>query len=95
MTWTADMIKLKLMESDEMVRRSLLKMYERQTATEQNSECTRERNGIGFSGADADILTRFAKWVLAGRPFTPKMVALTRKKLIKYSRQLSEIANNK
>lgn len=99
--WTKDAILDKLATNDVMVERSLLVMYERQTADEQSAQSTGHNNGIGFNGTDAEILSKFAEWVKGGKQrgipegkrLSEKQRILTRKKLKKYSRQLLEAAN--
>lgn len=94
-TWTKEEIKELLEKNDEMVKRSVLKLYERQTELEQSSEETREDNGVGFNGADAPILSSFAKFIIKAGFLTSKQTAIARKKLVKYSNQLAKIANGK
>lgn len=84
-----------------VIERALIAIYERQTSEEQSSATTRVRNGIGFSGADAEIGTRCAKAALAGKlePWMLKIwSSVTRTgfpKICKYARQLNEIAEQK
>lgn len=95
-TWTKDTIIAKLETSDVMLERSLLVIYANQTADEQASQSTSKDNGIGFTGADAFILSSFAEWVLKGKDkgipegkrMSVKQKEIARKKLRKYSRQL-------
>jgi len=86
-----------------MVGRALVALLKRQTNEEQNSNDTREENGIGFSGADArsGSLTaksfikykgrlldwQLDKWTKATRNGYPR--------ISKYHRQLNEIALEK
>lgn len=103
MTWTKEAIKQNLLENDQWVVRGILAIYDRQTFDEQASHITKHNNGIGFNGVDAEILTSFAeqiiKWMNGGKayssPLSPKQMEIARRKIIKYSRQLAEIANRK
>jgi hypothetical protein len=72
--------------------RGLLRIFENQTADEQNSEQTRYHNNIGFTGADGEILSSFAKQVLAGRNLSEKQMAIVFKKMPKYSKQLEGVS---
>lgn len=99
--WTPDMIREKIATCDKMVERSLVRLFERQTASEQDAAQTTESNGVGFNGVDAEILTSFAQQIIRkqNRPSCPEGVRLSdrqleiaRKKLRKYARQLMEIA---
>lgn len=98
-----EMIRANLQVSDAWVYRALVAIYERQTADEQQSGCTRHDNKVGFSGLDASILSSFAtqvkNWNPAtsryDRPLSPKQMAIARNKIQKYSGQLYKIATHK
>ena len=92
-TWTKEEIKDLILKNDEMVKRSVLKLYERQTAYEQLVGETEEDNGVGFNGIDSEILSSFAKFIQKAGFLTPKQTTIARKKLVKYSNQLAKIAN--
>jgi len=91
--WTRDEIKTLLQKNDKMVSRSVVKLYEYQTASEQENNNTRESNGVGFNAVDASFLTSIAERVISGRPLTDKQIKATRKAILKYTGQLTEIAN--
>jgi hypothetical protein len=98
-TWTPEEIKDVLQRTDKaaeaFVGRAVYALFERQTSEEQNADMTVHQNGVGFSGCDAEILSSFAKfWKKAGF-LTPKQATIARKKLVKYRKQLAEIANEK
>jgi hypothetical protein len=63
--YSADEIRNKLQTSDKWLIRGLLAIYAKQTADERASENTKYENGVGFNGTDANILSSFAKQVLA------------------------------
>ena len=96
----AEAIKARLATDDRWLFRAVVAIYEKQTADEQESEETRENNGIGFSGVDACILSSLAKQILdwqGGRstyrtPLSPRQIEIARKKMAKYAGQLSRIA---
>ena len=78
-----------------LVYRMLQALYARQTGFEQQIEATTESNGIGFNGADSHFLSSVAK---NSRPYgnlTSKQCEHVAKRLIKYSRQLEDIALTK
>lgn len=85
-------VKALLASNDKAVIRGLLRLYERQTAAEQCSEQTTEANGVGFSAFDAEYLTWAAKSVLQTGRWGPGLIVRLRPRLMKYSRQLAEIA---
>jgi hypothetical protein len=91
--WTQDEIKNLVQTNDTMLYRSLLKLYECQTSTEQYSGSTRERNGKGFNSVDAKFLTSVSEFLKHKGFLTDKQKAATRRKLVKYTGQLTRIAN--
>ena len=102
-TIAINMIKANLTKSDKWVRRAILVIFEAQTASEQCSETTKENNGVGFNGTDAQILSSFAKQIIefeAGRsrfltPLSRKQMVLVRRKISKYAGQLLKAAQAK
>jgi hypothetical protein len=91
--WTKDEIKALLEKSDEMVRRSLIKIYECQTELEKQMATAHEDNGIGFNKYDAEILTSIAEQCKKHGRLSEKQIALARKRLPKYAGQLARLAN--
>ena len=92
-TWTKITILDKLDNSDEMVRRSLLRLYSEQTADEQAIGTTTDSNGYGFNGVDAEFMSSVAKFLTDKGYLSPKQIDFARKKLRKYSGQLAKLAN--
>jgi hypothetical protein len=91
--WTKEEIKDLLERSNKMVHRSIVKIFERQTEDEKSTEATNHNNGVGFNGIDAQLLSSFAKQILAGRTLSDKQLYYARKKIMKYAGQLARIAN--
>lgn len=73
--------------------RALVRVYANQTEDEKNVGATTQLNGIGFSGADAEILSSFAEQVSRGRSLSDKQMAIVFKKMPRYARQLMEAAS--
>lgn len=69
-------------------RRALLGIYENQEADEQLIADTTKRNGIGFTPADAPILTSLAKQIQQRNWLSPKQWEILYKLLPKYAGQL-------
>lgn len=92
--WTKEEIKNIILTNDSQCCKALIKLYEKQTETEQAIAETTQQNGVGFNGVDATILTSFAKFYKQVGFLTPKQLKICRKKLIKYCGQLAKIANN-
>jgi len=91
--WTKERILELIATNHTMVGRSLVKLLARQTADEVATKTTRYHNGVGFSGPDATILTSFAQQFAQKGYLSNKQLALARKRLPKYHRQLLEEAN--
>jgi hypothetical protein len=91
--WNRENIRELLNKNDKMIEKSIVKIFENQTADEQSTEETSHDNGIGFSGCDAKILSSFAKQILEGRILSSKQLEIARKKMMKYAGQLARIAN--
>lgn len=93
--WTKEEIKNLIQTNDKMVIRSLIQLYNRQTADEQIVHEAAYQNGIGFNGVDAPILSSFVEFYKERNFLTAKQINIARKKLVKYSGQLEKIANKK
>jgi len=89
---TKEFIIEKLVTDQRWLMRGIAAIYEKQTYDEQQSEATKEDNGVGFNGIDAYILSSFAKQIKAGRTLSTKQLAIAQKKMPKYARQLLSIA---
>jgi hypothetical protein len=92
--WTKEEIKTLILTNDVMLERSLMRIFARQTEIEKAASETNENNGVGFTGADAYILSEFAKWTMkvSSRPegmrLTVKQKEIARKRMPKYATQL-------
>ena len=93
--WTKEEIRDLIEKNDEMVKRSVIKLYQYQTEYEKEIKSTEEDNGVGFNGLDANIMSSFAEFALKSGFLTPKQIKIARNKLKKYAGQLARIANGK
>lgn len=91
--WTKDEIKSLLEKNDLFVAKSVVKIWERQTTSEKTSQSTEVNNGIGFNGLDAKIMSSFAEYFVTHGRLSAKQLNLARKKIMKYAKQLTSIAN--
>lgn len=91
--WTEEKIVELINNNDKMVVKSLMKLYEYQTADEQECGEASWENGVGFNGVDAPIMSSFAEFYKKSGFLSKKQIAIARKKLIKYRKQLVKIAN--
>lgn len=88
--------KVQLSSNRKWMERGIVAIYSNnQTVDEQSAEVTYYRNGIGFNGADAEILSSFARQLLAGRNLSEKQAAIAFKKMPKYAKQLVALAEGK
>ena len=87
-----ELLRGKLSSNYQWATRGLIRIYERQTTDEQSSGSTKHLNGIGFSGADSEILTSFAVQVIKGRTLSPKQTPILFKKMPRYAKQLDNVA---
>lgn len=89
---TKEYIKKQLLTDTRWLMRGVVAIFEKQTYDEQQTESTKEHNGVGFNGVDAEILSSFAKQIKAGRTLSVKQTAIAQKKMPKYAGQLLSIA---
>lgn len=92
-TWTEEEIKILIQTNDIVLYRALLKLYACQTETEKETHSTRNKNGEGFNSYDAKFLTSVSKFLKSRGYLTDKQKYIVRKKLVKYNKQLTRIAN--
>lgn len=90
-----EFVKHKLATDKKWAIRAMLKIYEFQTAHEQNTGSACYLNGVGFSGADAEILTSFVKFYKVKRYLTDKQMKIVFKKISRYHRQIISISDSK
>jgi hypothetical protein len=69
--------------------RTMLFLFERQTASEQQAEQTALHNDVGFNSSDATILTSFAKQWLNREWLSDKQMAILQRKIVKYAGQVT------
>lgn len=91
--WSEEEIKNLIQTNDKVLYGALKKIYAEQTADEQTAGETNHRNGVGFNGVDAPILSSFCEFLNRTGFLTPKQKTLARKKLVKYNKQLTRLAN--
>ena len=76
------------------VTKAVIAIYNRQTADEQAVGETRVHNNIGFNGADSRYLSWCAQYALnTHQSLSGKHLEKARTKIVKYRKQLLEIAN--
>ena len=88
-----EFVKTKLSTDSKWAQNALLKIFEFQTAEEQEWETTCKYNGVGFTGVDGEILTSFAKQYKRRKFLSHKQMNILYKKMPKYWRQIISISN--
>ena len=83
-----DFVKGKLATSPKWALAALTKIYSYQTASEQNSQYTRDANNKGFTSFDAKILSNFAEVYKKYGRLSPKQMTLLYNKIPKYWKQI-------
>lgn len=94
--WTEEEIKSKLIEGNKIwIEHAVIAIFNKQTSYEQSAETTKERNCVGYNGADAPIMSSFAKQLIRrkGYHLSEKQLYVAKKKIVKYVGQLTIIAN--
>ena len=93
--WTSEQIVRWIQEDEEQVGKMLVALLTKQTDHERHIERTKFRNFVGFSATDAPRLTVYAKRFQRRGHLTEKELFVARKRLVKYRKQLAEIANER
>ena len=91
--WNEQEIKDFIQTNDKALYGALKKLYACQTADEQKCSETKEHNGVGFNGIDAKFLSSVSEFLIKNGFLTSKQKVITRKKLVKYNKQLTRLAN--
>lgn len=92
-TWEVEEIKELVLTNDLALYGALKELYKRQTDDEKESRETKDHNGVGFTAYDAEFMTSITEFLIKNGFLTPKQKAVARKKIVKYSKQLTKIAN--
>lgn len=93
--YTKEYIQNKIMTDDRWLIESLLSVYRFQTESEQKSRHTNQNNGRGFTQADSPYLSYISQWVLSGKPLNDKHKEKTRKRMVKYWKQIQVLIIHK
>ena len=86
--WNKEKLQDLLDRNDEAVYRAMLRIYARQTSTEQAYQATTDWNSVGFTGVDGEIMSSFSEAYKKYGRLTVKQMAIARKKMKKYWSQL-------
>lgn len=86
--WDPDKIKDLLDRNDKAVCKAITVIYDYQTDSEKAMQTTMEYNGVGFGGADVELLSSYAEGIKKYGGLTVKQMPYARKKIKKYAKQL-------
>ena len=91
--WTPDEIKALVQTNDKVLYGALKHLYACQTESEKSTSSTHEHNGKGFNATDAEFLTSICQQLEKRGTLSPKQKEVARKKLVKYNKQITNLAN--
>jgi len=91
--WTKELVRERLERNDKWVQAAVVSIFNGQTESEKAVGATHEDNGIGFNGVDAEFLSSLATQIIKRGFLTVGQLPYARKKILKYSKQLADIAN--
>lgn len=91
--WTEEEIRNMIQTDDRVLYRALNRLYQCQTEDEQRQCRTTHRNGVGFNGVDGKFMTSICKFMITRGYLTDKQKYCARKKIVKYTKQLTALAN--
>lgn len=90
-TQIREYLKTKLATDSGWALRGLERIWENQTQDEKASMQTRDHNGVGFSGCDAEILTSFVQQYHRRGQLSPKQMQIVHKKMPRYWKQILDM----
>lgn len=93
--WKEEEIRILVQTNDKVLYGALKQLYACQTDDEQASGESNHKNGAGFNGVDASIMTSFAEFLGRTGFLTTKQKTICRRKMTKYTKQLTKLANMK
>lgn len=93
--WTEEEIKVLIQQNDKVLYGALKKIYAEQTEDEKSAGITKHHNGVGFNGVDGPFMSSICEQLIRRGFLSDKQKAIARKKLVKYNKQLTRLANAK
>lgn len=91
--WTEDEIKAYVQANDKVLYGAIKKLYNEQTTDEKVAGKTKHYNGVGFNGADSKFMSSIAEFLIRNGFLTDKQKYAARKRMVKYTKQLTKLAN--
>lgn len=93
--YTLEDVKEYLATNRKWVEGAIVKLYEFQTADEQQGEYTTNKNNVGFNAFDAKTLSYYATWIKNGNHLSGKFLAKAFELMPKYAKQILDCINRK
>lgn len=93
--WTEEQIKWYIENNEQVLYKALMALYNNQTDEEKAIGNTQVNNGVGFNAFDAPFLCAVSRSYLQYGHLTNGQKESTIPKLLKYTKQLTQIANSK
>lgn len=90
-----EQMRHQITEKSDQALKALLRIHEYQTESEQRTEDTHIFNGVGFTKADAKVLTSLVNFHKKTGFLTPKQMKLLQHRIGKYAGQLVNISIDK
>ena len=91
--WTEDEIRDYVQTNDKVLYGAIKKLYDEQTEDEKEAGETKHYNGVGFNGADSKFMSSVAEFLIRRGYLTDKQKFAARKRMVKYTKQLTRLAN--
>lgn len=96
--WTVFNVRDLIEKNDVEMLKLMSQLFEYQTDDEKKARCTKWQNAVGFNQADASFLTGMSeKYNKQGKTkdvFTDRQLYAIRKRMLKYSQQITIILNS-
>lgn len=91
--WTEDEIRDYVQTNDKVLYGAIKKLYNEQTEDEKEAGQTKHYNNVGFNGADSKFMSSVAELLIRRGYLTEKQKFAARKRMVKYTKQLTRLAN--
>ena len=91
--WTEDEIRDYVQTNDKVLYGAIKKLYNEQTEDEKEAGQTKHYNNVGFNGADSKFMSSVAEFLIRRGYLTEKQKFAARKRMVKYTKQLTRLAN--
>lgn len=91
--WTEDEIRDYVQTNDKVLYGAIKKLYDEQTEDEKEAGQTKHYNNVGFNGADSKFMSSVAEFLIRRGYLTEKQKFAARKRMVKYTKQLTRLAN--